>query len=111
EDAFVVPGNESLLTALQSDLSLGKPRATRRAGTFSRHEPDTSISVHSCHSPMREVEVLRDQLLAAFEADPGLEPHDVIVMTPDIDAYAPLIEAVFGRDANEPGFIPFRISD
>lgn len=37
----------------------------------------------------REVEVLHDQLLARFSADKQLSPRDVIVMVPDINAYAP----------------------
>lgn len=54
--------------------------------------------------------MLHDRLLAEFERDPSLKPRDVIVMVPDINAYAPYIQAVFG---NAPGerFIPFSISD
>ena len=32
---------------------------------------DRSIQVHSCHSEMREVEVLHDQLLALLSDNPG----------------------------------------
>src|SRR5690606_40106076 len=45
---------------------------------------------------MREVEILHDQLLAAFDADHTLQPDDVNVMVPDIEKYAPYIDAVFG---------------
>jgi len=38
---------------------------------------------------MREVEVLHDQLLAMFDADPTLKPRDIIVMVADINAYSP----------------------
>ncbi len=64
-------------------------------------EHDRSIQVHACHGPMREVEVLHDQLTALFEADPSLEPRDVIVMTPDVEAYAPFVEAVFDASLGE----------
>src|SRR5262249_56467512 len=57
---------------------------------------DRSLQVHVCHGPMREVEVLYDQLLWLFEQHPDLTAADVVVMTPDIEAYAPAIEAVFG---------------
>ena len=57
---------------------------------------DRSLQVHVCHGPMREVEVLHDQLHWLFEQHPDLAPADVVVMTPDIEAYAPCIEAVFG---------------
>ncbi len=58
---------------------------------------DESIAIHSCHGPMREVEVLHDRLLDLLERDPELAPQDIIVMAPDIERYAPLIEAVFDR--------------
>jgi len=96
------------LTRLQSDIFAG-----RRPGAG---EPtavdDGSIAIHACHGPMREVEVLHDQLLARFEADPTLQPDDVVVMTPDIETYAPYVEAVFGsREGGTTPRIPFSISD
>jgi exodeoxyribonuclease V gamma subunit len=59
---------------------------------------------------MREMEVLHDQLLALFEKDPDLKPHDVIVMAPDISVYAPFAEAVFAT-APEAQRIPFSTAD
>ncbi|MBI5589027.1 MAG: exodeoxyribonuclease V subunit gamma [Deltaproteobacteria bacterium] len=73
---------------------------------------DDSIRFHLAHSRQREVEILQDQLLSFFAGIPDLEPRDIIVMTPDIDIYAPHIAAVFGnirlRDAR---YIPFTIAD
>lgn len=73
---------------------------------------DESLRIHSCHSPMREIEVLHDQLLALL-TDPslGLEPRDIVVMTPDIEAFAPLIEAVFERASDDALRIPYHIAD
>ena len=56
---------------------------------------DDSLTIHVCHSRMREVEVLKNQLLHALESDPGLELRDIVVMAPDIEAYEPFISAVF----------------
>ncbi len=56
---------------------------------------DSSLSIHSCHSRLREVEVLKDQLLHALETDSELELRDIIVMAPDIQHYIPFISAVF----------------
>jgi TonB family protein len=56
---------------------------------------------------LREVEVLRERLLCRLEEDPTLRPRDICVMTPDVEALTPCIEAVFGtQDA-----IPYRIAD
>ncbi len=73
---------------------------------------DESIRVHACHSPMREVEVLKDQLLALLtrKHDPVL-PHEVVVMMADVDTYAPFVEAVFSEQPTSPTYIPFRIAD
>jgi exodeoxyribonuclease V gamma subunit len=57
---------------------------------------DRSIEVHACHGRARQVEVLRDAILHVLEDDPTLEPRDVIVMCPDIETFAPLIQATFG---------------
>ena len=64
---------------------------------------DESIQVHVCHSPTREVEVLHDRLLGIFDRHSDIQPSDVLVVTPDLDTYAPLIDAVFGS-AEQIGF-------
>lgn len=67
---------------------------------------DGTVTVHSCHGPARQVEVLRDALLRVFADDPTLQPRDVIVMCPDVESYAPLVRAAFGQwslDSSEPG--------
>ena len=56
---------------------------------------DDSIQFHSCHGRIRQLEVLRDALLRLFRDDKTIEPRDVVVICPDIEGYAPLIDAVF----------------
>jgi exodeoxyribonuclease V gamma subunit len=60
---------------------------------------------------MREVEVLQDVLLSLFAGDPALLPKDILVMTPDIETYAPFIQAVFSLPPGDPRFIPFSVAD
>jgi exodeoxyribonuclease V gamma subunit len=57
---------------------------------------DRSIEIHSCHGRARQVEIIRDAILHVLADDPTLEPRDVIVMCPDIETFAPLIQATFG---------------
>ena len=57
---------------------------------------DRSVQAHACHGSARQVEVLREVILGLLADDPTLEPRDVLVMCPDIEAYAPLVEAAFG---------------
>ncbi len=58
-------------------------------------DADGSISIHVCHSKMREVQVIKDQLLAALDNSTTLALRDIVVMAPDIQAYEPFIAAVF----------------
>jgi exodeoxyribonuclease V gamma subunit len=110
DDRYVEPGTGSMLAVLQSDMLALRVRIPGREDEpLPLRAGDDSIAVHACHGPMREIEVLHDQLLALFDADPTLTPADVVVMAPAIDAYAPLVEAVFGSGGRPP--IPFRIAD
>lgn len=72
---------------------------------------DDTIQIHSCHSRFRELEVLKDKLLGWLESSTTL-PKDILVMVPDINDYAPFIDAVFARDPQHPEqSIPYSISD
>ncbi|MBA3523150.1 MAG: exodeoxyribonuclease V subunit gamma, partial [Geodermatophilaceae bacterium] len=83
------PTSTTLLQQLQADLAADRPPAHTATA-------DGSVQVHACHGPPRQVEVLRETLLHLFTADPTLEPRDVLVMCPDVEAYAPLVRAAFG---------------
>lgn len=101
-----------LLNQLQDDIRTLRPLAKSRAHWPAVGPEDDSIRFHIAHSPQREVELLHDQLLAAFSADPTLRLRDVMVMVPDIEAYAPHIQAVFGLVSREDArYIPFSIAD
>ncbi len=81
---------ESLLGWLQSDV-----RADRQPVRRLLERGDASIRVHLSHGRDRQVEVLREVLTGLLSADPTLEPRDVVVLTPDVDAFAPLVGAAF----------------
>lgn len=107
-DCYEPPDEKNLLSSIQADiyyLRNGGNEGTA-ARKFCPH--DDSIQVHSCHNSLREVEALYDNLLLLMDENPELQPRDILVMTPDIEAYAPYIEAVF--DVREPK-IPYSIAD
>lgn len=72
---------------------------------------DRSLRVHLCHTRLRELEVLRDALLAELAARPDLKPSDIVVMAPDIAAYVPLLPAVFGEAGRHQGPLPYHLAD
>jgi len=102
---------QDMLSYIHSDILYLRERGERSEEKILVSEDDRSIQVHSCHSSMREMEVLYDNLLALFEKDPDLMPKDVLIMTPDIEAYSPFIQAVFGVTEDEHNRIPFSVAD
>ncbi|MDA8137223.1 MAG: exodeoxyribonuclease V subunit gamma [Desulfobacteraceae bacterium] len=111
-EAFVDAPPESLLGWIQHDILelVDRPEAGNET---SAPEPsaDGSLRIHCCHSPMREVEVLYDQILDMLALNEGLEPRDILVMTPNINMYAPYIQAVFGAAGDRQVTIPYTVAD
>ena len=87
----------SLLARVQQDLRSG----TAPAGVFELDASDRSIQVHSCHGMARQVQVLRDAILHLLADDPTLTEEDIVVLSPAIDQFVPLVEAGFGGSADE----------
>lgn len=110
EDLYGEPNGDSLLAGIQSDI-LNLLGAGEGVEKRSFNPDDRSVQIHSCHSPMREVEVLYDNLLALLERLEGLTPRDIVVMTPDIESYAPYISTVFEGRQDHVRKIPFSIAD
>ena len=104
--ATVEPGSD--LLRLQNALRMNEPYCDFTA--------DGSFSVHRCHSHLREVQVLQQQLLALFAADPSLRPEDIMVLVPEVSDYTDAIQSVFGMGTRphtgaDPIRIPFCIAD
>lgn len=108
---FQEPGEDTLLSCIQSDILNLRDRKKKSDGNNFIKGNDDSIKIHSCHSPMREIEVLHDWLLTMFEKNTKLTPADILVMAPDIEIYAPYIQAVFDMKPDNPTKIPFTIAD
>lgn len=89
------PETDSILGTLQADVFHLRDRGVN-APTLPLPRADASLSVHLCHSPLRELEVLRDQLIAAMDELEDLKPSDILVQVTDLDRYSAAIDAVFG---------------
>ena len=107
-DIFEAPARQHLLSSLQADvLEFRRPARDGTRQTIDALDP--SISIHACTGPMREVQVLHELVRAALEADASLRPEDILVMAPNLEAYAPAFRAVFGQDDQRR--IPFEVHD
>lgn len=105
--------SDSLLHRLQRDLfhRRGQPAGALRDGL--RHD-DPSLQVHACHTRLRELQVLHDQLRGLLQDprfDPPLQARDIAVLAPDIDPYVPYLEAVFGGRSGGDEHIPYALAD
>src|SRR5450755_2463736 len=93
----------TLLERIQADIHADRPSPGAPFAAELDTRPllapgDHSIEVHACHGRARQVEVAREAILHVLAQDPTLEPRDVIVMCPDIETFAPLIQATFGAE-------------
>ena len=105
-------GQGTLLQQVQAGVRDLLPAAEQPRSTLV--DTDHSIVFHIAHSAQREVEVLHDQLLQllADTATPPLQPRDIVVMVPDIEAFAPAIRSVFGAcPRGDARHIPWGITD
>jgi exodeoxyribonuclease V gamma subunit len=104
------PEGDSLLCSIQRDiLMLAQPFADKGQKQIVAPN-DGSVAIHNCHSPLREMEVLFDCLLAALEQDRDLTPEKILVAAPDMEIYAPFVEAVFGAADEKGPRIPYTLA-
>lgn len=98
-----VPGEEGAdnrLRMLQADVRANRPPDPARVA----QEGDLSVQIHACHGRARQVEVLREILTWLVDAPHGgLQPRDILVMCPDIEHFASLLQASFGFEVVSAG--------
>jgi exodeoxyribonuclease V gamma subunit len=103
--------NRTLLEQVQNHICEGRPLAEHLHPNIAHS--DQSIVFHVTHSPHRELEVLHVQLLALFSKNTvqtKIQPKNVLVMVPDMQAWSPIISGVFGQYADDDlRRIPFEI--
>ncbi|KAF1712300.1 exodeoxyribonuclease V subunit gamma [Pseudoxanthomonas kalamensis DSM 18571] len=105
------PLHGSLLRRLQSDLFHRRAEPVERLPALRRDDP--SLQMHACHTRLRELQVLHDQLRGLLEDprfEPPLQPREIAVLAPDIDPYVPYLEAVFGAPGDGDR-LPYSLAD
>lgn len=110
-EAFVQPADDHVLGRVQRDLYDVSAHADGAQMPL-----DTSLSVHAAAGARRQVEVLRDDIVQRLARDATLRPEHIVVMTPDIETFGPLLSAalsepVDGPDATEPVTLRHRVVD
>ncbi|MFB2538650.1 MULTISPECIES: exodeoxyribonuclease V subunit gamma [unclassified Acinetobacter] len=105
---------QNLLQKLQSDIL---HLSDSKAAIYTLQADDKSIQFHICHSTLRQLEVLKQQLLHWLDdADAKArgeqrQPQDILVLLPDIQGSAEQIRTVFSRQHEQnAGYVPIKIS-
>ncbi len=103
---IVEPVSNTLLQKIQADIFFN----SQQVSLIKRDDlQDGSITINSCYSPAREVEVLYNWLVGlANNSDQRLSPRDMVVMVSDIETYTPYIKAIFD---NAPYNFRYAITD
>jgi exodeoxyribonuclease V gamma subunit len=100
------PAHETLLSRIQADIRADRLPPGPPIGDDAQDvrvelaAGDRSLQVHASHGRMRQVQVLRDAIMHLLAEDEDLEPRDIIVMCPDVESFAPYIDAVFGAQVS-----------
>lgn len=103
----VFPKQPETERSVQATFNQGNP--TQRI--LAQLKADKSIQIHNCHSPLRELTVLKEQLLAILSERNDIELHDIAVLTSNIEPYAPFIEAIFGTHCADKKPLFYNIAD
>lgn len=110
QDEFAEELPNNLLESLQSDiLYLHEPQAD----SYHLDPHDRSVQIHVCHSSLRQLEVLKDQLLQWLSEaqDVPRQPSDIVVLVPNLQDIEPLIRTVFTANPDHRfGNLPVKIA-
>ena len=100
-DFIEAPATTMLGQLQNSILNLLDPEPAAQAEFVPIEEQDHSLQIEVCHSLQRELEVLHARLQDLLDQPDPPAPEDILVVTPDLQIAAPLVDAVFGTVRNE----------
>ncbi|CAL4323036.1 RecBCD enzyme subunit RecC [Buchnera aphidicola (Chaitophorus sp. 3695)] len=103
---YIINYNKTLLGNIQNQIkNIHTNNILKKKNNFSN---DDSISIHECHSYLREIEILYDNISYILNTNKNIEPKHIIVKTENIENYIPFIQSVFISE-NQKNKIPFKI--
>ena len=100
-------GNKpNLLEQLQQELL-----STKSENILTKEKSDKSLLFLKSPGKYRQVELIRDHILHLFSNDQEIQPRDILIMTPQVDSYAPIITSVFNNIDKNTTQLPWVITD
>jgi exodeoxyribonuclease V gamma subunit len=110
-----VASDGDLLSLLKDDLLHGRCRSSLPGHeTPLELQPEQlNLQLIHCHGDLRQVEEAQRAVLELLRQDPSLEPRHVLLMSPDVARFAPLVQAIFERPGGnaDPRHLPIRVTD
>lgn len=88
------PRNATLLQRLQHDIISDIDVTATPEASNDTLMGDGSFQIHACYGLTRQAEAVRDSLLHLFNKDDSLRLRDVAILCADVDAAAPILNAV-----------------
>ncbi|MCV2503150.1 MAG: exodeoxyribonuclease V subunit gamma, partial [Neisseriaceae bacterium] len=103
----------NLLQQIQNDiLTLNPPSdISYLFNNYQDLNHDTSLTIQSAHSPVRELQILKNYLIHYLEKHPELKLEDIAVLSPNIEHYLPYIDGIFGLYAQDNITFAYSVSD
>ncbi len=102
QDAFIQHHQEQSPTVLQHIQQHALDLSNVKDWDF--NPTDDSLAIHACHSTLRQLEVLREEIIqwlgSHVAGNEPRKPSDILVLVPDLNDVAPLIRAVFPSSAS-----------
>ncbi len=106
-DIVTNKGNKpNLLEQLQQELL-----STKSENILTKEKSDKSLLFLKSPGKYRQVELIRDHILQLFSDDREIHPRDILIMTPQVDSYAPIITSVFNNIDHNTTQLPWVITD
>ncbi len=100
-------GNKpNLLEQLQQELL-----STKSERILTKEKSDKSLLFLKSPGKYRQVELIRDHILQLLSNDKKIQPRDILIMTPQVDSYAPIITSVFNNIDHNTTQLPWVITD
>ncbi len=114
EDLFAMPAKiaknnfvkPTLLEQLQERLVHDENQ-----NKFTKVFSDNSLTFIECPGQKRELEIIRDQIIQWMAKDVSLQPRDILIMTPQIESFAPLVPSIFNYQIGSNIKLPWKITD
>ncbi|AXM45166.1 exodeoxyribonuclease V subunit gamma [Dichelobacter nodosus] len=100
---------QSLLQRLQADMRALDDQSSLTAAPLVPN--DDSIRIHGCHGLLRQLELLREELVRWLNADETRQLSDILIVLPELESVQDVIRTVFPASGDYDGAVlPARLT-